>query len=186
MENSQHIDEALIRRFSEGDRTAFPEIYKLFNRRLYYFACKITHNAAEAQDIASGTLATLLDPVRGFESLDKIKAFLYKTCKNKCLNYIRKLKREHEHQRELSALATDNEENVQAQIMRTEFLSEVYREIENLSPAYKKIFKMFYVEGLDNDEIARQLNISSNSVYSNKSRALEKLRNILLYKKLSY
>jgi len=61
---------------------------------------------------------------------------------------------------------------------------EVYREIEALPPVRKKVFKLFYIDGLDSQEIARLLRMTPAAVYNNKLKALKQLRNILFDKKL--
>ena len=73
---------------------------------------------------------------------------------------------------------------VLAQMVRSEFLMEVYREIESLPPIRKTVFKMLFIDGLDSQEIARQLNMTPAAVYNNKLKALKQLRNILFDKKL--
>ena len=69
-------------------------------------------------------------------------------------------------------------------LVRSEFLMEVYREIESLPPVRKKVFKLFYIDGLDSQEIARLLRMTPAAVYNNKLKALKQLRCVLFEKKL--
>src|SRR5687767_1028549 len=85
---------------------------------------------------------------------------------------------------ELSTLQDVKDDYILAQMVRSEFLMEVYREIENLPPIRRTVFKMLFVDGLDSQEIARQLNMTPATVYNNKLKALKQLRNILFEKKL--
>jgi RNA polymerase sigma factor (sigma-70 family) len=80
---------------------------------------------------------------------------------------------------------TDNQDDyVLAQMVRAEFLQEVYSLIEKLPPAPRMVFKMFYVEGLNSTDIAQKLKMTTGAVYNNKSLALKYLRIMLIENKL--
>jgi len=53
---------------------------------------------------------------------------------------------------------------------------EIYSIIEGLPPAMRRISKLAYLEGLKNNEIAAQLDISVETVKVQKKRALKQLR----------
>jgi RNA polymerase sigma-70 factor (ECF subfamily) len=49
-------------------------------------------------------------------------------------------------------------------------------QIDQLPEQMKKVFKMSYIEGLTNEEIAQSLKINNQSVRNHKARALKILR----------
>ena len=177
-------DEVLVKRFNEGDARAMQAIYDMYFTHLFYFAYRITQNRAEAEDIAVVTLEILLRRNTDFLTMPNIKAFLFITVRNKCLKYIDAEKRHRRSETELSTLQDEKDDYVLAQMVRSEFLMEVYREIESLPPVRKKVFKLFYIDGLDSQEIARLLRMTPAAVYNNKLKALKQLRNVLFDKKL--
>jgi RNA polymerase sigma-70 factor (ECF subfamily) len=184
LKTGQQSDEQLVRRFNEGESAALSTIYDMYFTHLYYFAWRITQNEAEAEDIAVVTLEILLRRSKDFVTMNNIKAFLFITVKNKCLKYLDALKRKQNTQQELITLFDGKDDYVLAQMVRSEFLMQVYREIESLPPVRKTVFKMLFIDGLDSQEIARQLNMTPAAVYNNKLKALKQLRNILFDKKL--
>jgi RNA polymerase sigma-70 factor (ECF subfamily) len=184
LETGQQSEELLVGRFNDGDEAALKTIYDRFFTHLYYFANRITQDEAEAEDIAVVTLEILLRRHEHFVTMNNIKAFLFITVKNKCLKYLDALKRKQLSQKELSALIDYKDDYVLAQMVRSEFLMEVYREIESLPPIRKTVFKMLFIDGLDSQEIAHQLNMTPAAVYNNKLKALKQLRCILFDKKL--
>lgn len=184
MKTGQLSDELLVKRFNEGDEAALKRIYDMYFTHLYYFAWRITQNEAEAEDIAVVTLEILLRRNANFITMNNIKAFLFITVKNKCLKYLDARKRKQQSQHDLIILTDDKDDYVLAQMVRSEFLMEVYREIESLPPVRKTVFKMLFIDGLDSQEIARQLKMTPAAVYNNKLKALKQLRNILFDKKL--
>lgn len=184
MKTGQLSDELLVKRFNEGDEAALKRIYDMYFTHLYYFAWRITQNEAEAEDIAVVTLEILLRRNANFITMNNIKAFLFITVKNKCLKYLDARKRKQQSQHDLITLTDDKDDYVLAQMVRSEFLMEVYREIESLPPVRRTVFKMLFIDGLDSQEIARQLKMTPAAVYNNKLKALKQLRNILFDKKL--
>jgi RNA polymerase sigma factor (sigma-70 family) len=184
LDTGQQSDELLVRRFNDGDKAALKTIYDRFFTHLYYFAYRITQNEVEAEDIAVVTLEILLRRHEHFVTMNNIKAFLFITVKNKCLKYLDATKRHRASEQELGTLSDYKDDYVLAQMVRSEFLMEVYREIESLPPVRKTVFKMLFIDGLDSQEIARQLNMTPAAVYNNKLKALKQLRCILFDKKL--
>jgi RNA polymerase sigma factor (sigma-70 family) len=184
LKETQTTDELLVKRFNAGDAGAMDEIYNMYFKHLYHFAWRITKNAPEAEDIAVVTLEILLRRCADFLTMTNIKAFLFITVRNKCLKYLDATKRHRVSEKELGTLQDENDDYVLAQMVRSEFLMEIYREIENLPPTRKTVFKLLFIDGLDSREIARQLNMTLAAVYVNKNKALKQLRNVLFDRKL--
>jgi RNA polymerase sigma factor (sigma-70 family) len=61
-------------------------------------------------------------------------------------------------------------------IIRAEVIGEIQRSIEDLPEGCKVVIKLAFTEGLKNEEIAKALGISINTVKSQKQRALKLLR----------
>ena len=57
--------------------------------------------------------------------------------------------------------------------------AQLYKGMKTLSPQEKKIIRMKFYEQKDNQEIARLLNITINTVSQTKCRAMKKLREIV-------
>lgn len=184
MEKGQTTDELLVKRFNAGDVRAMDAIYNMYFKHLYHFAWRMTQNPLEAEDIVVVTLEILLRRYTDFLTMGNIKAFLFITVKNKCLKYLDATKRHRASEQELGFLSEYKDDYVLAQMVRSEFLMEIYREIENLPPKRKTVFKLLFIDGLNSQEIARQLNMTPAAVYVNKNKALKQLRNVLFDRKL--
>ena len=119
-----------------------------------------------------------------FETLPNIKAFLYITTRNACLNYLRDLKlRSQKDQDLLYLLSQDREEGgFPEDQYQAELMQRIYEEIEKLPRKCRQVFKLAYMEGLGNEEIANLLHINYQSVKNQKVRALKILRLALLNK----
>jgi RNA polymerase sigma factor (sigma-70 family) len=94
------------------------------------------------------------------------------------------MQRERDLHKTYKNVVDDKDDYALAQMVRAEFFQEVYKEIEELPRMQKTTLKMFFIEGLKTDEIAKRLGLTLEAVRGNKSKALKQLRNSLLNKKL--
>jgi RNA polymerase sigma factor (sigma-70 family) len=184
MKSARYTDDKLIKQFNKGERAALARVYDMWFSNLCYFAYRLTGDLAEAEDITVTALQILLSRHSQFETMTNIKAFLYITVRNRCLDYINYVKRQKASHKELHEIQGDTDDFVLGQMIRTELMNKIYQEIERLPFKRKEVFKLFYIEGLDVSTIAQKLKMTPGAVSTTKSRALEQLRNILFDKKL--
>jgi RNA polymerase sigma-70 factor (family 1) len=167
----------IIHEFKKGDPQAFTAFFQFHYRPLCYFATQLTGSSAEAEDIVKDTFVKLWYKHADFENPQNIKAFLYITTRNACLNFLRHQQVKESSRKELIYLeASRGDELVLNQLIRTELLQEIYAEIEKLPEKRREVFKMAYLDGLKNDEIADHLGISIHTVKEHKGKALSFLR----------
>ena len=162
--------------FKNGDPRALQTIFKQFYPPLCLFAVRILHDRPAAEDIVGETFVKLWNRRADFENIQKIKAFLYVTTRNACLNFLKQMKREKLSKQQLAWISGDQEGSILNEIVRNEVLMEINREIENLPEQCRKIFKMIFYDGKKNREIANTLNISVHTVKNQRARALQLLR----------
>lgn len=170
------IDSTTLQKFREGDRKAFNAVFQHFNHPIKYFCFKLTGNKEDAEEIALQTLHKLLLFHDKFETEPNMRAFLYITARNACFDYLRTLKRKNEKQKKLAQDMMLADEMLQYPAMEGEILQAVYQEISKLPPSCKKVFTLLYVEDLTPQEVAAQMKITVDNVYSQKRNALKMLR----------
>lgn len=182
--------DAFIHSFQQGDENTFAEIYNLHFSAIYYYARHFLPDAQEARDITAETFVKLWKLRANFDNIYKIKTFLHITTRNACIDVLRHKKwKAGKHQELIQLLMDDNESMVVRNnspmaaatkfvngLVEGELLTLLYRAIENLPPQRKIIFKMSFLEGIKNAEIAARLNISVQTVQNQKAIALKFLR----------
>lgn len=163
--------------FKQGSKAAFTEVYNMYYTRLYFFVKKLIDDREEAQDITAETFVKLWNLRANFETHQNIKAFLYITARNACLDYFRYRQRQHTNKQEFSYLLTQNEDlSFQHDEIKLEVLQQIHTEIEHLPSQCRKIFKMAYLERLKNAQIADLLGLTEQTVRNQKTRAIKLLR----------
>lgn len=166
----------LLLRLQNGDQYAFNFLFKKFYASLCFFSARLISNKFAAEEIVQDVLYKLWCKHADFNSLASIKAFLYISTRNACMNYLDKEQRKMKHDLNIALSDDDIEEPVINEIIYVEVLTEIALEISNLPDQCGKIIKMIYEDELKPQEIADQLHITVSTVYNQKMRGLSILR----------
>ena len=110
---------------------------------------------------------------------------MFITCRNACLNYLRKLKVLSNSQQQYLTEFEAATESADYQAIETELLTLVSREIEALPEKMRQVLKLLFLEGKSTSEIAAELNLSVQTVRNQKTKAIEIIKNSLLKKGVS-
>jgi len=175
------IDErALLTQFQSGDRMAFDQIFRLYNPSLKFFASRfvINYDQIDPQEIVLDTFLKLYDRRETFVSLDSIKAFVYISTKNACLNAIEKEKTRLRHIGKYVEHFDESEDSILNRIVQAEVYQELYHAIDLLPERYRLIMQKT-IEGKSSKEISVELEMPVNTVTTQKSRAVSLLKNKL-------
>jgi RNA polymerase sigma-70 factor (ECF subfamily) len=173
---SNRLAHQTILDFQLGDGKAFERVFKSYYRSIAVFATKLTGSRDEGEDIATEVFLSLFKRHNLFKDEQNIKAFLYLCARNSSLNYLKARQREGERLKEFAERMEDDTMLEYEYSIKTEIVAAIYNAIENLPEECRRIFKMLYVEKLKPAEVAAVLQISVNTVYVQKSRAVNTLR----------
>ena len=167
----------ILSELKKGNTEALHAIHDLYYPGLRRFSNSLLGDVPAAEDIVTEVFITLWKKQRDFETMQNIKAFLYISTRNACINHIKRLQRDSAMKAGLSHfLAADSEEFVLNEMIRAEVLQQIYEAIESLPLQCRRVFKLCYVEGMSNAEVADECKISINTVKNHKVKALGVLR----------
>ncbi|MBB6714905.1 RNA polymerase sigma factor [Clostridium gasigenes] len=159
----------LIKKAKKGNKVAFVELLKLYEKDIYLFAKHMLVNEELIKDAVQETIMTVYEKIDDLRNIDLFKFWLLKILGNKCRDTLKR-------QRKILYLDTYIEkvhiENGYEEI-------EIRQCLEELSEDYKKVIVLYYFNDLSYKEISALLNISEGTVKSRLSRAKEKLSKII-------
>ena len=166
------MQEHSISSFNKGDK----ESYKLVFNNLYPVMClyskKFISNSDDAEDIVQELFIELWNQRIKFDSYDQIKAFLYLSIKNKCLNLLKHLTVQEKY---FSEMIADNEPLYEEYALEAEIINNLHSAINEM-PQQRKEVILLSMQGLKNETIAQDMNISMNTVKLHKKLAYQQLR----------
>lgn len=172
------MDEQIyISRLHKGDEEPFRVIFERYHTRLCYFAARLLPPGQVPEDIVQEAFVQLWQKRDQFPDLINIKSFLYTAVKNRCLNILR-----HDRViRKYGDLLRQEQPQTDALhgIIETEVLQKIHQALEKLPDGCRNVLHLSYFEEMKNKDIAEQLNVSVNTVKTQKKRALQILRTLL-------
>lgn len=123
-----------------------------------------------AEDAVQEVFINLWKSQKQLEEINSLEAYLFKCLKNRCLNMLRSRKRDilrHMEKQQVSPVVSESTEET---VIFNESLSRLEESINSLPPVRKKVLKL-KLEGVTNQDIAKQFNISENTVKVHYNRA---------------
>ena len=170
------IERHIIKSLKEGDREAFSMLYKQYWEKVYHFCGLYLNNRDVAEDVVQEVFIKLLNWDESFDNEEHLKHYLYKAVRNSCLNQIKMTGIRADILESIQKNTPEDENNFFVNVVRAEVYQEIMGAIQDLPTECGRIFKLAYVEGFSNDEIATQLSISVNTVKAQKNKAKIQLR----------
>lgn len=180
-----HIGYDWMEAFRNGEEQALAYFFKLHSKSLAYFAARMLGDKNEADDIVSKCFLKLWQKHENFQTEQNIKAFLYISCRNACLDYLASLKVRTVAQEKYMEHLDRGGETLLYDVIQTEVLDMVNKEIEELPEKMKVIFKLLYLEGKSTADISKELGLSIQTVRNQKTKAIEIIKNSLVRKGVS-
>jgi len=171
------LNNSLLKQFRGGDNIAFKKIYEHYFDALYLFGMKYISTRDVLEDILQETFIKAWEKRNYFFHELALKAFLYKSIKNTCLNHI-------EHQTVIKKFEFRQDSNSYDENLfyRNVIEEEVNRQVNDAVkelPESARIIYLLSLKGIKNKDIAEDLKISINTVKTQKLRANQYLKNKL-------
>jgi RNA polymerase sigma-70 factor (ECF subfamily) len=177
----------LIQSCQEGDTTAFEELVKRFERKVFGLAYQIVRSANEVEDLAQEVFTKLFFSLPQFRLDASFEAWLYRITVNQCCDYLRKRKRtRHVNESELSEEEAAYFEKVgsfsQSREMDISLRLEIRQTADNLlsalPPQERSLLVLQEVEELSIEELMAVFKTSRSAIKVRLFRARRRLKSL--------
>lgn len=170
----------LLERFSDGDPTAFDQIFEKYYRKVYTFSLINFRNKQDAEEATQDVFYCLWKDRTRLKDLKDLEAWIFSVCLNIIRKHFRKLAVERKHIKVLMENAQDRDYSTDNDVVYRNLLEKTEKIIEKLPPRQKTIFLLSRKEAMTNVEISKKLNISTRTVDNQLSRAKSFVRKTLI------
>lgn len=172
-------EQLLLQRSSEGDATAFHELYQLHKRDVFALVNMRLPDVEDAKDVVQEIFIELWLKKEALLAIRDLKPYLYVLARNQVITAYRRrnvqLKNEGLLFEGLNTLDHSAEDNAIAK----ELYDQINQIVEKLPETTRQCYHLSKNEGKRNGEIADLLNISEKTVRNNLSEALKRLKSSL-------
>lgn len=165
----------------QNDKRSQTLLYNLFHDKLYKKCLSYFKDEDTAKDVLQESFITIFEKIKSYKPTNTFNSWAYRICTNKCIDIYRKSKKI-----DIPTELTDNNAMHDERLNKSNdfdfFITEernilnrkisiVWNILEKMSPAYKRVFKMYHIEGCTHNEIAQELNVSTGTSKSNYHKA---------------
>jgi RNA polymerase sigma-70 factor (ECF subfamily) len=183
----QDKDKLLVERFQQGEKTAFDELVRIYQNKIYKLAYRFTHNVEDALDLSQEIFIRAFKSLGDFKQQSSFYTWLYRIAQNLCIDYTR-------HKKVCLKTVTFAEDMYSQKyifsnvafaspsklVEAKELEGEIAKAVDILPPRQKSAFILRYYEGLDLNSIAEILGCRVGTVKAHLSYGRNMLRKILL------
>jgi RNA polymerase sigma-70 factor (ECF subfamily) len=175
----------LVQRAQAGDTSAYDELVRRYQERIYATVYHMTANHEDANDLAQESFIKAFQALKSFKGDSSFFTWVYRIAVNKTINFLKQRK----HRTHLSLNDIDlNAENDPALVAlvshktprRDLNLAELQEKLnaamQKLSPEHRLVVTLHDVQGLPHDEISRIMDCNIGTVRSRLFYARQQLQ----------
>ncbi|HTI94063.1 MAG TPA: sigma-70 family RNA polymerase sigma factor [Puia sp.] len=176
--NTSNTDRHVLQRLSEGDKSAFDELFTANYDMVYSAALVMLKSPEIAGDITQDIFLSLWENRQKAVVIENIKGFLYNNVKFIVHKRLRRMKVEDAYARflkykEATAIAALEPENL---LSATQLQASIQQGIAQLPPQQQRAFRLSREQGLSHVEISEIIGVSRKTVKDYIVRSLAFLR----------
>jgi RNA polymerase sigma-70 factor (ECF subfamily) len=183
---SQIDDMALVQRSKQGDLTAFEMLFARYQKRTYNLIYRMVGNEQDAVDLTQEVFVRVYNSINTVKSDSSFAAWIRTVAVNISRDFFRKrgrtIKADSIDEKlningdEIDRDIADWSYNPESMLEKKDLQDAVSKAISSLSQQHREVVILHHIEGLDVNEIARDLDIPVGTVKSRLARAREELK----------
>ncbi|WP_316840224.1 RNA polymerase sigma-70 factor [Pedobacter gandavensis] len=159
-----------------GDKYAYAEIYNRHKNLLQNHLYKKLGDLEVVKDVLQDLFVKLWDNKSEMPLTDNLPGYLFSAARNRVFNHLSHKQVESKYISSIQTFINEDNYITDQQIREKEFSQIIRREIEALPPKMKEVFILSRDGHYSHEEIAKQLQISPQTVSKQISNALKILR----------
>ena len=154
----------MIEKSRDGDEEAFAELMALYRPKIFQGCLGILHERSLAEDATQESFIRAFNRLDSFEERSSFYTWVWRIAHNVAIDTLKKEKQHCEIQEEqLAGKAESSDEALQALLPL-------------LPTKHRRVFQLFYIEGLSQKEIAQKLQLPYGTIRSRLHYARKKLK----------
>jgi len=169
----------LLLKVAEGDENAFGQLFKTYYNQLGGFIFRITESEPLTQEIVQDVFLKIWINRGSLAELYCFKAYLLVVARNHAFNCLKQIAREKNRKKEWVNTVLHHASNNVEDTTTLDTGNLIDEAVELLPPRQKKVYTLSRRNGMKQEEIARELNISLETVKKHMVLALRFLKNYL-------
>ena len=178
-------EEVLVKRAREGDLTAYDDLVRRYQERIYATVYHMTANHEDANDLAQEAFIKAFHALKSFKGGSSFYTWIYRIAVNKTINFLKQRKNKAqislddldfnaEHDPDFVALISDK--TPRREVNLSELQEKLNVAMQKLSEPHRLVVTLHDVQGLSHEEIAKIMGCNIGTVRSRLFYARQQLQ----------
>ena len=192
MRSEKFSDQDLVKRFTEGDKSAIELLINRHKNRVFTYIILIVRNQQLAEDIFQDTFIKVIKSLEEGKYKDngKFVSWVIRIAHNLTIDHFRKEKQintfsNEDYETDIFNSKRLSDGTIEDSLVEKQIVKEVRLLIEELPEDQKQVILLRHYGGMSFKEIAEQTNVSINTALGRMSYALINLRKLIDQKNLT-
>jgi RNA polymerase sigma-70 factor, ECF subfamily len=175
----------LVKRARRGDLTAYDELVRRYQERIYATVYHMTSNHEDANDMAQEAFIKAFQALKSFKGGSSFYTWVYRIAVNKTINFLKQRRNRSqmslddldfnaEHDPDLVALISDK--TPRREVGLSELQEKLNAAMQKLSEPHRLVVVLHDVQGLSHEEIAKIMECNIGTVRSRLFYARQQLQ----------
>lgn len=188
-------DLELVAKAKDGDQNAFSKLMARYRDSIFFMVLKMVHNRDDAEDLTIEAFGKAFNNIANYSADFAFSTWLFKIATNNSIDFIRKKRLQttsldqtsKTDDGETTPIAVqDHSPDPEEAVIKEQRAQKIRDAIEQLSPKYRSLIELRYLDELSYEEIAEKLDLPLGTVKAQLFRAKDMLYNILKVTKEKY
>jgi RNA polymerase sigma-70 factor (ECF subfamily) len=175
----------LVRRARKGDLSAYDELVRRYQERIYATVYHMTANHEDANDLAQEAFIKAFQALKSFKGGSSFYTWIYRIAVNKTINFLKQRRNKSqmslddldfnaEHDPDLVALISDK--TPRREVGLAELQEKLNAAMQRLSEPHRLVVTLHDVQGLSHEEIGKIMDCNIGTVRSRLFYARQQLQ----------
>jgi|SRR5690554_653612 len=173
------IDYILVERFINGDESAFNELARKYQQRIYWHARRMTGNHLDADEIVQEVLLVMYKKLKDFKFRSSLYTWIYTITSTRSINLIRRRSVKKIFSFEDSDIDEADKTDILSDFENKEEIKLMEKHLQKIPVKQREVFILRAIDGLTYEEISEITGKSIGGLKSNYFHALKKLTEMM-------
>lgn len=167
-----------LRATAQGDRTAFEQLYRASQRRIFGYLFRMIGSAEHAEELTTDVMLEVWKSASTFKGESQVSTWMFGIARFKALSFLRRAKNGTVGVEEAIEVP-DARELPDEMLVKQGMAERIKQALGRLSQEHREVMELTFFEGLSYPEIAKLLACPVNTVKTRMFYARKQLRELL-------
>ena len=175
-ETPPYSEQQLLLLIAQGDEAAFSILYNNYRNKIYSIAYELTESTVIAEEIVQDTFLKVWMRRETFGEVIHFKAYLFTITRNYVFSALKRIARRQSLEKmavqDMPIFYSDTEN----QLVQKQYEEILKRAVDSLPAKQKQVYKLMKEKGYKRNEVADELQLSSETVKTHLAQAMRSIR----------